>query len=96
MQYLLMIYSNEAEYAKLDPAASKKMSDEFEVFTKDIIQSGNFKAGDRLRPASEYDVRCRAAASRGIPPPGAAHSWQQPLKMLSKNVQHRQPSNLLA
>jgi hypothetical protein len=52
MQYLLMIYSNEAEYAKMDPAAGKKMSDEFEVFTKDIIQSGNFKAGDRLRPAS--------------------------------------------
>ena len=52
MQYLLMIYSNEAEYAKMDPAAGKKMSDEFEVFTKDIIQSGNFKAGDRLRPSS--------------------------------------------
>src|SRR5689334_10867103 len=33
MQYLLMIYSNEAEYAKLDPATSKKMSDEFETFT---------------------------------------------------------------
>jgi hypothetical protein len=52
MQYLLMIYSNEAEYAKLDPATSKKMSDEFETFTKDIIQSGNFKAGDRLQPIS--------------------------------------------
>ena len=52
MQYLLMIYSNEAEYAKLDSAASKKMSDEFEAFTKDIVQSGNFKAADRLRPAS--------------------------------------------
>ena len=52
MQYLLMIYSNEAEYAKLDPAATKKMSDEFETFTKDIIQSGNFKAGDGLQPTS--------------------------------------------
>ena len=29
MQYLLMIYSNEAEYAKMDPAAGKKISDEF-------------------------------------------------------------------
>ena len=46
MQYLLMIYSNEAEYAKLDPATSKKMTEEFEAFTKDIVQSGNFKAGD--------------------------------------------------
>ena len=52
MQYLLMIYSNEAEYAKLDAATGKRMSDEFEAFTKDIIQSGNFKAGDRLRPVS--------------------------------------------
>ena len=52
MQYLLMIYSNEAEYAKMDAATGEKMSAEFEVFTKDIIQSGNFKAGDRLRPAS--------------------------------------------
>jgi hypothetical protein len=52
MQYLLMIYSNEAEYAKLDPATSKKMTEEFETFTKDIVQSGNYKAGDRLRPAS--------------------------------------------
>ncbi|HLZ02231.1 MAG TPA: YciI family protein [Bradyrhizobium sp.] len=52
MQYLLMIYSNEAEYAKMNPATSQKVSAEFEAFTKDIIQSGNFKAGDRLRPTS--------------------------------------------
>ena len=39
MQYLLMIYSNEAEYAKLDPATGKKMTEEFEAFTKDIVQS---------------------------------------------------------
>jgi hypothetical protein len=52
MQYLLMIYSNEADYAKLDPATSKKMTEEFETFTKDIVQSGNYKAGDRLRPTS--------------------------------------------
>ena len=60
MQYLLMIYSNEAEYAKMDPAAGKKMSDEFEVFTKDIVQSGNFKAADRLKPvATATTVRIR-------------------------------------
>jgi hypothetical protein len=52
MQYLLMIYSNEAEYAKLDAATSQKMMEEFGAFTQSIIQSGNFKAGDRLRPAS--------------------------------------------
>jgi hypothetical protein len=50
MQYLLMIYANEAEYAKIDEATSKKMYEEYGVFTQGIIQSGNFKAGDRLRP----------------------------------------------
>ena len=52
MQYLLMIYQNEVEYAKIDTGTSQKMSAEYEAFTKSIIQSGNFKAGDRLRPAS--------------------------------------------
>lgn len=52
MQYLLMIYSNEVEYAKIDPATYKKIVGEYEAFTKDIVQSGNFKAGDRLQPTS--------------------------------------------
>jgi hypothetical protein len=52
MQYLLMIYSNEAEYARLDKAARESMLGEYQTFTQSIIQSGNFKAGDRLQPAS--------------------------------------------
>jgi len=52
MQYLLMIYSNEVEYAKIDPATSKKIMGEYEAFTKEIIQNGNFKAGDRLQPTT--------------------------------------------
>jgi hypothetical protein len=52
MQYLLMIYSNEVEYAKLDAPTSKKMMDEYGAFTQSIIQSGNFKAGDRLQPST--------------------------------------------
>ena len=52
MQYLLMIYQNEAEYRKIDPAMSKKMVEEYGVFTQSIIQSGNFKAGDRLQPVT--------------------------------------------
>lgn len=52
MQYLLMIYQNEAEYAKIDTGTTQKMSAEYEAFTKGIIQSGNFKAGDRLRPTT--------------------------------------------
>jgi hypothetical protein len=52
MQYLLMIYRNEAEYGKIDEATSKKMLEEYGVFTQSIIQSGNFKGGDRLQPAT--------------------------------------------
>jgi hypothetical protein len=52
MQYLLLIYANEAEYAKMDPTTRQKVTSEYEDFTKSIIQNGNFKAGDRLQPAS--------------------------------------------
>ena len=52
MQYLLMIYSNEVEYAKIDPATSQKIMAEYGAFTQSIIQSGNFKAGDRLQPTT--------------------------------------------
>jgi len=52
MQYLLMIYSNEAEYAKMDAATGQKMMEEYGAFTQSIIQSGNFKAGDRLHPST--------------------------------------------
>jgi hypothetical protein len=52
MQYLLMIYQNEAEYAKLDAKTAQKNLEEYGAFTQSIIQSGNFKAGDRLQPIS--------------------------------------------
>jgi len=52
MQYLLMIYQNEAESGKMDAAAGKKMTEEYGVFTQSIIQSGNFKAGDALQPTT--------------------------------------------
>jgi hypothetical protein len=52
MQYLLMIYQNEADYAKVDAATSQKMLAEYGAFTQSIIQGGNFKAGDRLQPTT--------------------------------------------
>ncbi|MFL6835935.1 MAG: YciI family protein, partial [Bradyrhizobium sp.] len=52
MQYLLMIYQNEAEYGKIDPATAKKVMDEYGAFTQSIIEGGNFKAGDRLQPTT--------------------------------------------
>jgi hypothetical protein len=52
MQYLLLIYASEAETAKLKEPAMLEMMRDYGEFTKSIVQSGNFKAGDRLKPAS--------------------------------------------
>jgi hypothetical protein len=52
MQYLLLIYRNEAEQAKMDAAAGQQMRGDYGAFTQSIIQSGNFKAGDALQPTS--------------------------------------------
>ena len=52
MQYLLLIYRNEAELGGMTPADYQKMSAEYGVYTQSIIQSGNFKAGDGLQPTT--------------------------------------------
>ena len=52
MQYLLLIYRNEAEQAKMDAAAGQQMRGDYGAFTQSIIQSGNFKAGDALQPST--------------------------------------------
>jgi hypothetical protein len=52
MQYLLMIYQNEAESSKMDATARQKRTAEYGAFTQSIIQSGNFKAGDGLQPTT--------------------------------------------
>jgi hypothetical protein len=52
MQYLLLIYRSDAQYAHLTPDDRKKMTAEYGAFTQSIIQSGHFKAGDGLQPVS--------------------------------------------
>ena len=52
MQYLLMIYRNEAELGKMGPAERKQITAEYGAFTQSIIQSGHFKAGDGLQPTT--------------------------------------------
>lgn len=60
MQYLLLIYSNEADYAALDKATTKALSDDYAVYTQEIIKSGHFKGGERLKPvASATTVRMK-------------------------------------
>jgi hypothetical protein len=52
MNYLLLIYTNEAEFMGLGESALQKLTGEYVDFTKSIVQAGNFKAGDRLKPVS--------------------------------------------
>ena len=52
MQYLLLIYSNEAAVAAMDKATMNALMADYQEFTKSIIQAGHFKAADRLRPTS--------------------------------------------
>ncbi len=52
MQYLLLIYDNEASRAKRKPEEVSAMHQEYGVFTQAIVKSGNFKAGDALQPTS--------------------------------------------
>ncbi len=44
--------ANEAEIAKLSPDSAGTLLHEYGEFTEAIVQSGNFKAADRLRPVS--------------------------------------------
>jgi hypothetical protein len=52
MQYLLLIYQNEAQLGQLSTTGLTEMSEEYRAFTQAIIQSGHFKAGDALQPSS--------------------------------------------
>jgi hypothetical protein len=52
MQYLLLIYQNEAEYDARPQAEVQKTMADYGTFTQGIVQSGHFKGGERLRPVS--------------------------------------------
>ena len=53
MQYLLMIYGNEAGMAAAPAEGIKQMNSAYEAYTKALINAGALKGGDRLRPTSE-------------------------------------------
>ena len=52
MQYLLMIYLNEAGMSSASPADLDAMRGEYAKFTQDIVKNGNFKGGEQLHPTS--------------------------------------------
>ena len=60
MQYLLLIYSREAEEAAMDAKALSSMMSEYTSFTQSIVQAGQLRGADRLRPtAAATTVRVR-------------------------------------
>jgi hypothetical protein len=60
MEYLLLIYDNEADFTKMSPAEQGKMYEAYGRFTQGIQQSGNFRAGKQLQPvATATTVRVR-------------------------------------
>lgn len=52
MQYMLMIYGNEAAMASASEADVGQMMAAYGVYTQAMVQAGVLKAGDRLRPSS--------------------------------------------
>ena len=60
MQYLLLIYENEAQAMAMAPEAQGKVFEEYKLFTEDIVKSGKFKGGDALEPvATATSVRVK-------------------------------------
>jgi hypothetical protein len=52
MQYLLLIYDNEREWAKIPEAEQGAIFGAYMEFTQGIVKSGHFRAGDALQPTS--------------------------------------------
>lgn len=48
MKYMLLIYSNPANWAELPEAERAGLNREYGTFTKDIVDSGEFVSGDPL------------------------------------------------
>jgi hypothetical protein len=52
VQYLLLIYDNENGWKDLSEAERTRVHNDYMEFTKAIMASGHFKAGDALQPTT--------------------------------------------
>ena len=60
MKYMLLIYSNPANWAALSEAQTKELMDDYFAFSQRINESGEFIAGDPLQgPDTATVVRVR-------------------------------------
>ncbi len=60
MQYLLMIYGDEAAMGSATPEQGKAMGEAYARFTQDIVKSGHLKGGDKLKPSNTATTIRRA------------------------------------
>jgi hypothetical protein len=56
MQYMLLIYDNEADWERSTPAEREPLMEEYRAFADSIVKSGQYKAADRLGPSSSATV----------------------------------------
>ena len=52
MQYVLLIYEDPAERARLSDGERQGLFPEYRQFTDSIVKSGNYRAGNPLEPVS--------------------------------------------
>ena len=52
MKYMLLIYGDEQAQAAATPEQAKAVEDEYDVFTRSIVESGNFLDGDPFMPTT--------------------------------------------
>jgi hypothetical protein len=52
VEYLLLIYANEAGIEAMDKAEMSAVMDDFRAFTDAIVKSGNYKGSNRLQPVT--------------------------------------------
>ena len=50
MQYMLLIYSNEAEMEKLPPQEAEKIFGSYMEYTREMVKAGVMRAGEALKP----------------------------------------------
>ena len=56
VKYMLLIYTNPENWGALSEAETKELTDEYFAFTQRITESGEFVAGDALRPPDTANV----------------------------------------
>jgi hypothetical protein len=61
MQYLLIVFDDPAELARMTDAEKARIGSDYRAFTERIVKTGNFRGGDALAPVTTATtIRLRA------------------------------------